>query len=49
MGENVRPSLQATNVQKDQQITTMFRGLRKEMNTMTPKEQQALQTITQVS
>jgi len=49
VGGNVKPSLQATNVQEYQQITTTFRGLRKEMNTMTPKEQQALQTITQVS
>jgi hypothetical protein len=29
---------QATNVQEDQQITILLRSLRKEMNTMTPKE-----------
>jgi len=29
---------QVTNVQEDQQITTLLRSLRKEMNTMTPKE-----------
>ncbi len=30
--------LPVTNLQKDQQITTMLKSLRKEMNMMTPKE-----------
>jgi hypothetical protein len=30
--------LQVTNVQEDQQITSMLKSLRKEMNMMTPKE-----------
>jgi hypothetical protein len=29
---------QATNVQEDQQIITIIRSLRKEINVMTPKE-----------